>query len=439
MGKRILVADDSRTIQQAFAMVLDGTGYTLSFAKSVDEALAAAKRDGRPDLVLSDVVLGTGSGYDLCAQLKADAGLGDVPVYILASAQNPYDDARGRKVGADGHLAKPFESQALLDAVASALAMPTRRPSAAMPAQALDFGAATSRYAEEEVGGADEDSYGEITIERGPTGAPSPTSWTTRPPSRAGVDRSVPVAPTLAPPAAPAPRPPMIPGPRPSLGMPAQRPSTTPQPSAGLPPPPAPPAPRQPARTMMGFPSTRPGTTGRTTGFPATAAPPVAAPVLPSPSRPATVPPATAVPGRPTGFPTPAAPAAPVVARPTTHAPSLPVPAPAPRPAVPRMTPSAPAAAIPSAAQAQPITRRTATPPPTAAAAQPAPAVAAGVAAVTEKIDQKMAAIAARGPEYEAIAKLSREIIEQVVWEVVPELAETIVRQAVDRLASAKK
>ena len=51
------------------------------------------------------------------------------------------------------------------------------------------------------------------------------------------------------------------------------------------------------------------------------------------------------------------------------------------------------------------------------------------VAAATSKVDQKMAAIAARGPEYEAIAKLSREIIEKVVWEVVPELAEVIVRE----------
>ncbi len=46
-------------------------------------------------------------------------------------------------------------------------------------------------------------------------------------------------------------------------------------------------------------------------------------------------------------------------------------------------------------------------------------------------VDQKMAALAARGPEYEAIAKLSREIIEQVVWEVVPELAEAIIREHV--------
>lgn len=54
-------------------------------------------------------------------------------------------------------------------------------------------------------------------------------------------------------------------------------------------------------------------------------------------------------------------------------------------------------------------------------------------------VDTKMAALAARGPEYEAVAKLSREIIEQVVWEVVPELAELIIKQEVDRLASAKR
>jgi hypothetical protein len=54
-------------------------------------------------------------------------------------------------------------------------------------------------------------------------------------------------------------------------------------------------------------------------------------------------------------------------------------------------------------------------------------------------VDQKVATLAARGPEYEAIAKLSREIIEQVVWEVVPELAEVIIRQEIDRLALAKK
>jgi hypothetical protein len=60
-------------------------------------------------------------------------------------------------------------------------------------------------------------------------------------------------------------------------------------------------------------------------------------------------------------------------------------------------------------------------------------------AAVSSIVEQKVTAMAARGPEYEAIAKLSREVIEQIVWEVVPELAEAIIRQEVDRLAAAKK
>ena len=76
--------------------------------------------------------------------------------------------------------------------------------------------------------------------------------------------------------------------------------------------------------------------------------------------------------------------------------------------------------------------------PPAPAASVEAP-VAAALSSAADKIDEKVAALAARGPEFEAIAKLSREIIEQVVWEVVPELAEAIIRQEVDRLASAKK
>lgn len=75
-------------------------------------------------------------------------------------------------------------------------------------------------------------------------------------------------------------------------------------------------------------------------------------------------------------------------------------------------------------------------PPVPSVGTSPLPTMAASVSTI---VDQKVAALAARGPEYEAIAKLSREIIEQVVWEVVPELAEAIIRQEVDRLAAAKK
>jgi CheY-like chemotaxis protein len=427
MSKRILVADDSLTIQKAFAMVMDGSDYVLSFAKSVDEALAATKSNGRPDLVLSDVVLGNGSGYDLCAEIKAEPTLRDVPVYILASSQTPYDEARGRKVGADGHLAKPFESQALLDAVASAIASPARPISAVMPQFSADYDDNTARISNKDLPDLDDDSYGEITIERSPVPPTAASTWAAKPPTRPSGVRPIP-APSPAPsPAAPSsPRPSLIPGARPSAGMPAVRSGLTPQPSTSAP---VPAAARPPMnRTMMGFPSVKPPVASK----PAVPSPP-AAPRL-----------------------TPAAPMAVVPSHPVaaTISPPLegPVTVKAPTPLPPTATSAAPAAI------ARPVVPRFAPPPPPAApvlattpvavarpATSPVPAKTPDTAApplaatVASAVDRKVATLAARGPEYEAIAKLSREIIEQVVWEVVPELAEAIIRQEVDRLASAKK
>jgi CheY-like chemotaxis protein len=444
MGKRILVADDSRTIQQAFTMVMDGAGYELSFAKSVDEALAMAKRDGRPDLVLSDVALGNGNGYDLCAGIKADAALREVPVYILASSHNPYDDARGRRVGADGHLAKPFESQALLDAVASVLAAPPKlaKPvSAVMPQFSADADDNTARISPKDLPVEDDDSYGEITIERAvPPMAASTQSMWGKPPTRTSASdvRPVPAVGTVqAPSASPSPRPSLIPGARPSANMPVARTGMTPVPAASTP---APGSSRNPLnRTVMGFPSVKPPVVNRPTG-PGMPAAPAAPTSTRSASLAAPSAPAAAAPSRPVVISTPPAPAAPAA-----NKPQIPPPASANqamasslRPPVPRLSSPPPTAPVSPAA---PVTRKVATPVPPAAIPPSSGQVSShGLAAVVSAaVDQKVASLAARGPEYEAIAKLSREIIEQVVWEVVPELAETIIRQEIDRLASVKK
>ena len=434
MSKRILVADDSLTIQKAFAMVMDGSGYVLSFAKSVDEALAAAKSSGRPDLVLSDVVLGNGSGYDLCAEIKAEPSLRDVPVYILASNQNPYDEARGRKVGADGHLAKPFESQALLDAVASAIASPARPISAVMPQFSADFDDNTARISDNDLPDQDDDSYGEITIERSPAPPTAASTWAVKPSTRPSGARPIPAASPLPPAVAPSsPRPSLIPGARPSASLPAVRSGLTPQPTSS---PPAPALARPPMnRTMMGFPSAKPTVASK----PAVSSPPApqrltpAAPMSVVPSHPvdATISPPldgpvtvkASTPLPPTEGP--AAPAA--ISRPV-----VPRLAPPPPPAPPVVAPTPAAASRPATAPVSPTV-------PVRSPDLPAPALAAAVASVSATVDRKVAALAARGPEYEAIAKLSREIIEQVVWEVVPELAEAIIRQEIDRLASSKK
>jgi len=413
MGKRILVADDSLTIQKAFAMVLGGQDYTLVAARSVDEALVAAK-GGRPDLVIVDAVLGNGSGYDLCASLKADPALRSVPVHILASNQNPFDEARARRVGADGHLLKPFDSQTLLDGVSVALLAPARpapvtevsvHPAPVAPWAAVERGA-------DEILAQEEESYGEFTIERG--SAPGPAAWAARPPTWPGAR---PAAVSSAPPGmTPASRPSLIPGVSPPPAPPATRPAP-PLPGVTAAPVAASAQRSTASRTIMGFPAV-----GGSHQAPATpAAPPAAS--RPSVPRPSVPPPA---PRAAPPVPVASAPASPAVATP---------PAPARRSAsmpvvTPAAVPASPAAATPPAPA-----RRSASMPVVAPPAAPAPLVAA----VSSAIDQKVAALAARGREYEAIAKLSREIIEQVVWEVVPELAEVIIKQELDRLVAAKR
>jgi hypothetical protein len=107
---------------------------------------------------------------------------------------------------------------------------------------------------------------------------------------------------------------------------------------------------------------------------------------------------------------------------PSVHAP--PPPAPPPR------QPTGPAMPLDTRARVAtppPMRPRVATPPPV----RPHISSPAAQASISASVEQKLAAISAKGPEYEAIAKLSREIIEQVVWEVVPELAEAIIREHV--------
>src|SRR6516162_7502013 len=111
MAKRILIADDSQTIQKAFAMTFGPEDVALTAARSADEGLTLA-RQTRPDLVIADATMPGHSGYELCAAIKADGSLRGTPVYILASTQQPYDEAKGRQVGADGHLLKPWETVA---------------------------------------------------------------------------------------------------------------------------------------------------------------------------------------------------------------------------------------------------------------------------------------------------------------------------------------
>ena len=93
MAKRILIADDSVTIQKAFAMTFAGADDVTRVGGALRRRGAGARAAHHPDLMIADGVMPGRSGYDLCASIKADAGAARRPVLILASTQQPYDDA----------------------------------------------------------------------------------------------------------------------------------------------------------------------------------------------------------------------------------------------------------------------------------------------------------------------------------------------------------
>src|SRR5213078_1111005 len=162
MAKRILIADDSVTIQKAFAMTFAGADdVTVSGARSADEGLALAQRT-HPDLIIADGVMPGRSGYDLCASIKADPALRSVPVLILSSSQQPYDDARGQKAGADGQLVKPWDTNAMMDRVRDVLRRGAGAPAGASSSSAAAPVAAHRSAASLPTSAIDDDEYGEI-------------------------------------------------------------------------------------------------------------------------------------------------------------------------------------------------------------------------------------------------------------------------------------
>jgi len=116
MGARILVADDSVTIQKVVELTFSKEDFVLAQARSGEEAIRNAK-ETRPDLVLLDLVMPDMSGYDVCAALRADPALRSVPVILLAGTFESFDHQRAAQAGANDFVTKPFESQVLVGKV----------------------------------------------------------------------------------------------------------------------------------------------------------------------------------------------------------------------------------------------------------------------------------------------------------------------------------
>ena len=116
MPKTLLLADDSVTIQKVVGLSFANEDISLLTVDNGDDAIAQA-RSARPDVVLADVVMPGKNGYEVCEAIKSDPALRHIPVLLLTGTFEAFDEERARRVGADGHITKPFEAQALVDTV----------------------------------------------------------------------------------------------------------------------------------------------------------------------------------------------------------------------------------------------------------------------------------------------------------------------------------
>jgi CheY-like chemotaxis protein len=132
MKKKLLLADDSVTIQKVVQITFSHDDYDLTVVDNGDIAYEKA-RSQRPDLILADVFMPGKNGYELCAAVKRDPSLATVPVLLLTGTFEPFDEAKARSVGADRWIAKPFESQALIACVEELLALAVQAPAIAPP------------------------------------------------------------------------------------------------------------------------------------------------------------------------------------------------------------------------------------------------------------------------------------------------------------------
>jgi twitching motility two-component system response regulator PilG len=113
---RVLVIDDSNTIRRSAEIFLKQGGYEVLLAEDGFDALSKVN-DHEPDLIFCDILMPRLDGYQTCAIIKRNAKFAAVPVIMLSSKDGLFDKARGRMVGSEDYLTKPFTKDQLLQAV----------------------------------------------------------------------------------------------------------------------------------------------------------------------------------------------------------------------------------------------------------------------------------------------------------------------------------
>jgi CheY-like chemotaxis protein len=112
MTKRILVVDDDEGIVDALSLMLKEVGYEVNGILRGEEAYSQTEKF-RPDLIFLDILMSGVDGRDICKKLKGDNKTKSIPIVMISA--HPSAERHAKIVGADGFLAKPFETDELLD------------------------------------------------------------------------------------------------------------------------------------------------------------------------------------------------------------------------------------------------------------------------------------------------------------------------------------
>jgi CheY-like chemotaxis protein len=118
MTLKLLVADDSVTIQKMVRLAFGAEDAEVEAVTSGEAALEALRRF-RPDIVMADALMPGIGGYELCARIREEPEFSRLPVILLSGTFEPFDPQEAERVGADGHLSKPFDTSELIDRVHS--------------------------------------------------------------------------------------------------------------------------------------------------------------------------------------------------------------------------------------------------------------------------------------------------------------------------------
>jgi twitching motility two-component system response regulator PilG len=113
---KVLVIDDSNTIRRSAEIFLKQGGHEVLLADDGFDALSKIN-DYQPDLVFCDILMPRLDGYQTCAIIKRNTRFSNIPVVMLSSKDGVFDKARGRMVGSQEYLTKPFTKDQLLQAV----------------------------------------------------------------------------------------------------------------------------------------------------------------------------------------------------------------------------------------------------------------------------------------------------------------------------------